>query len=79
MFNHLHSRFMWDGYDNLDTCWVRTQQSDGAEVGTVPFYSGLINGKGMFLECKKYVCVILVYKSLLLVIKTQIFDVNYRY
>lgn len=36
------------GYDNLDECHFKTQQPDGSEVATIPFESGLINGKGHF-------------------------------
>ena len=43
------AKFLWDGYNNTDMCHTRTQQLDGGEVGTIPFQSALINGKGRVL------------------------------
>ena len=40
-----YSRFT-DGYDDLTECHYKTQTQDGSEVATIPFESGLINGKG---------------------------------
>ena len=35
-----------DGYDSDEKCYRVTSQADGTLVGTVPWESGLINGKG---------------------------------
>ena len=54
-FYHFLNVFQWNpkGYMDLDenACAVPTQQEDGSEVGTIPFYSALLNGKGKLIWC----------------------------
>ncbi|XP_077977301.1 uncharacterized protein LOC144432878 [Glandiceps talaboti] len=38
----------YPGAESLTDCFYQTQQSDGTEVGVIPFVSGLINGKGQY-------------------------------
>ena len=55
MFSFIYSYYFGFGdvYDSDEKCYRVTSQADGTLVGTVPWESGLINGKGKETSMKR--------------------------